>query len=81
MAPKWLLKGSAKYIIMDSQQTEFTSIQIQALNQRIQLLEASVMDLHIPWYVRYKIHIRVICFICMIPVLIGVYIAFTVGKK
>jgi hypothetical protein len=65
----------------DSQQTEFTSIQIQALNQRIQLLEASVMDLRIPWYVRYKIHIRVICFICMIPVLIGVYIAFTVDKK
>jgi len=65
----------------DSQQTEFTSIQIQALNQRIQLLEASVMDLRIPWYVRYKIHIRVICFICMIPVLIGVYLAFSVGTK
>jgi hypothetical protein len=39
------------------------------------------MDLRIPWYVRYKIHIRVVCFICMIPVLIGVYLAFSQGTK
>ena len=66
---------------MENPKSEFTSIQIQVLNERIQLLEASVMDLRIPWYVRYKIHTRVICFISMIPVLIGIYLAFTVSKK
>ncbi len=66
---------------METPKSEFTSIQIQALNERIQLLEVSVMDLRIPWYVRYKIHIRVLCFISMIPVAIGLYLAFSQTKK
>ena len=66
---------------MEIPKSEFTSIQIQALNERIQLLEASVIDLRIPWYVRYKICIRIVCFIAMIPVAIGLYLAFTVSNK
>lgn len=66
---------------MEKSSPDFTSVDIQSLNQRIQLLEASVMDLRIPWYVRYKIRIRVACFIAMIPVLIGLYLAFTVSNK
>jgi hypothetical protein len=66
---------------METPKSEFTSIQIQALNERIQLLEASVIDLRIPWYVRYKISIRVLCFISMILVAIGLYLAFSQSKK
>lgn len=60
--------------------SDFTPIDIKSLNDRIQLLEASVMDLRIPWYVRYKIRIRVACFIAMIPVIIGVYYAIIASK-
>ena len=66
---------------MEKYPSDFTSIELQSLNQRIQELEISVMDLRIPWYIKYKIHLRVICCISMIPILIGIGFAFSIRDK
>jgi len=62
--------------------TSFTAVDIQSLNERISILETTVMELQIPWYKKYSWYLRVgIVLSIIIITLGGIGAAFGVTKK
>lgn len=63
--------------------TSFTAVDIQSLNERISILETTVMELQIPWYKKYSWYLRVGIILSIIIIIIvgGIGAAFGVTKK
>jgi len=63
--------------------TSFTAVDIQSLNERISILETTVMELRTPCHKKYPLCIRisVVLSILIIIILIGIGATFGVTKK
>jgi len=62
--------------------TSFTAVDIQSLNERISILETTVMELRIPWYKKYSWYLRVGIILSIIIITVGgIGAAFGVTKK
>jgi len=62
--------------------TSFTAVDIQSLNERISILETTVMELQIPWYKKYSWYLRVGIILSIIIIIVGgIGAAFGVTNK
>jgi hypothetical protein len=62
--------------------TSFTAVDIQSLNERISILETTVMELQIPWYKKYSWYLRVGIILSIIIIIVGgIAAAFGVTNK
>jgi len=63
--------------------TSFTAVDIQSLNERISILETTVMELQIPWYKKYSWYLRVGIVVLSIIIITvgGIGAAFGVTNK
>jgi len=60
----------------------FTVIEVEKLNERISILETTVMELQIPWYKKYSWYLRVGIILSIIIITVGgIGAAFGVTKK